>query len=447
MRWLLLKDLQILRRSPLLVALLVIYPVVLALLIGSALSAGPGDPTLAIYNGVPKDDRTFDVAGSSVNADEFLPELSKSVDVVSADSREQALQMVKDGEAAAAVMLPPDIARRLATGRDQPTVEVAYNTEDPVKQQAIEAQLKARLADANRALARKYEETTVRYIEMLRDGGSLSILGNDVSILGLKTSQTLIEGVMATLPRDSPRYTALAQVDRFARLAIENLGLSTQVLRSVGEPIAIRQTLIGGRRTPLDRYAIAVALTVSLMFLTVLLASGLLALEREEHAFSRLVRGLVSRLGLLVAKTGLAALCGFVVTLALLAALGLFWVDLDAGRVPWWLPALALGAIAFGALGVAIGTLAREVRSASLLAFTLALPVAFLALVPSSAVSGWLYDLIRAICAAFPFKATLTALDIAVNDAPGSFATPLLHLVALALAYTAIARLALRRFA
>ena len=62
--------------------------------------------------------------------------------------------------------------------------------------------------------------------------------------------------------------------------------------------------------------------------------------------------------------------------MALLAALGLFWVDLDAGRVPWWLPALALGAIAFGALGVAIGTLAREVRSASLLAFTLALPVA-----------------------------------------------------------------------
>lgn len=447
MRWLLLKDLQILRRSPLLVALLVIYPVVLALLIGSALSRGPGDPTLAIYNGVPRSERTFDVAGSSVNADEFLPELSRSVNVIEADSREQALQMVEDGEAIAALMLPADIARRLATGRDQPEIEVAYNSEDPVKQQAVESLIRARLADANRALSRKYEETTVEYIEMLRDGGSISILGNDVSILGLKTSQTLIEGVMATLPRDSPRYTALAQVDRFARLAIENLGLSTQVLRSVGEPITVRQTLIGGRRTPLDRYAIAVALTVSLMFLTVLLASGLLALEREEYAFSRLVRGLVSRLGLLVSKTGLAALCGFVVTLALLAALGLFWVDLDAGRVPWWLPALALGAVAFAALGVAIGTLAREVRSASLLAFTLALPVAFLALVPSSAVSGWLYDLIRAICAAFPFKATLTALDIAVNDAPGSFATPLLHLVALALAYTAIARLALRRFA
>ncbi len=38
-RWLLLKDLRILRRSPLLVALLVLYPVVIAVLIGLALSA------------------------------------------------------------------------------------------------------------------------------------------------------------------------------------------------------------------------------------------------------------------------------------------------------------------------------------------------------------------------------------------------------------------------
>ena len=50
MRWLLLKDLQILRRSPLLVALLVLYPIVLAVLIGLALSAGPEKPKVAFAN-------------------------------------------------------------------------------------------------------------------------------------------------------------------------------------------------------------------------------------------------------------------------------------------------------------------------------------------------------------------------------------------------------------
>jgi hypothetical protein len=49
--------------------------------------------------------------------------------------------------------------------------------------------------------------------------------------------------------------------------------------------------------------------------------------------------------------------------------------------------ALAGSALAFAALGVAIGSLAREVRAASLLAFPLTLPLAFLALVPNGAVS------------------------------------------------------------
>ncbi len=77
-------------------------------------------------------------------------------------------------------------------------------------------------------------------------------------------------------------------------------------------------------------------------------------------------------------------------------------------------------ALAFGALGVAIGALAREVRAASLLAFLLSLPLAFLALVPAGAVAGGLYDVIRAISLVFPFKAALQALDAAVNRAsPG----------------------------
>jgi len=41
MRWLLLKDLQILRRSPFLVGLLVIYPVAISLLVGAAVSGNP----------------------------------------------------------------------------------------------------------------------------------------------------------------------------------------------------------------------------------------------------------------------------------------------------------------------------------------------------------------------------------------------------------------------
>ena len=54
MRWLLLKDLQLLRRSPLQAALLVIYPVLIALLVGFAISRNPGKPRVAFLNQVPQ---------------------------------------------------------------------------------------------------------------------------------------------------------------------------------------------------------------------------------------------------------------------------------------------------------------------------------------------------------------------------------------------------------
>jgi ABC-2 type transport system permease protein len=105
-----------------------------------------------------------------------------------------------------------------------------------------------------------------------------------------------------------------------------------------------------------------------------------------------------------------------------------------------------VGALAFAALGLAIGGLTRDVRAASLLAFMLCLPLAFLALVPSGAVAPALYDVIRAVSAVFPFKPTLDALDAALNDA-GDLGGPLLHLAALTAGFGILSRLALRRFA
>jgi len=83
--------------------------------------------------------------------------------------------------------------------------------------------------------------------------------------------------------------------------------------------------------------------------------------------------------------------------------------------------------------------------AASLLAFLLALPVAFLALVPAGSVADPLYDVIEVVSGAFPFKPALRALDAAING--GSLAAPLAHLAALTAAFALLARIALRRFA
>jgi ABC-type transport system involved in cytochrome c biogenesis permease component len=109
-----------------------------------------------------------------------------------------------------------------------------------------------------------------------------------------------------------------------------------------------------------------------------------------------------------------------------------------------WVAALAAGALGFGAMGAAIGVVTREVQAASLLAFLISLPIAFLALVPAGSVSEGLYNVINVASGFFPFKPALRALDAALNG--GSLATPVLHLLALTAAFAVLARLSLRRF-
>jgi len=446
-RWLLVKDLQILRRSPLLVALLVAYPVLVALLIGFALSGGPEKPRVAFLNLAPSS--TVAVGGQQIDIASYANQLFDSIDPVRVRTREEAIEAVRSGEALGAVIIPRDAAQRLQetlalTGTERPTIEVVYNVEDPVKGRYVEQTISARLAEANRALSQRLTREGVRYIEILLRGGTIDVpLVDDVEILGLTRSQEILERSLPSLP---PRERAeVARVARFAELAVENLDVSDEILQAISEPVQVRRTVLNGGSTALDAFAVAVSVAVSLMFVCVLLAAGMLALEREEGAFGRLVRGLVTRTALVAEKVVLAAGCAFVLGLLLVAGLSLF-VPIDWGRAPLWLLALALGAGAFAALGVAIGGLAREVRAASLLAFLLTLPITFLALVPSGTVSETLFDVVRAISALFPFRPTLRALDATLTDTGRDLWPHLVHLVALAAAWGAVARLALRRF-
>jgi ABC-type multidrug transport system permease subunit len=445
-RWLLLKDLQILRRSPLLVTLLVVYPILIALLIGFALSRGPEKPRVAFLNQVPTSASTINLGGQSIDVTKYTNQLFQAIKPIRVHSRAEALDKVKSGDALAALIIPPDVTQKLASGLQPARVEVIYNNEDPLKARLVDQAISSRLAQANSALADTFKGIAAQDIKLLLDGGTFDLFGRTINILGLKKSKTILDATIATLPKNSANHIALQQVAQFAQLAIQNLKVSDQVLSTVSNPVRVKRVALKGKRVPLDAFAVAVSVTVSLMFVTILLAAGMLALEREENAFLRLVRGLVSRLGLVLEKVLLAALCGLPVAVLMMAGISPF-VSLDWGHFPLWLVGLAVGAIAFAAMGVAIGGVTREVRAASLMAFGLSLPIAFLALVPSGSVSKGVYDLIGAISAVFPFKPTLDAMDHALAGSGTDMLLPLLHLAILAAAFTAIGRVALRRFA
>jgi ABC-type transport system involved in cytochrome c biogenesis permease component len=448
-RWLFLKDLQILRRSPLVTALLIVYPVAIAVLIGFALSRGPEKPRVAFLNEVPQG-QPFQLGGRSFDVVGARNELCARIDCIRVSNEQEARDMVRSGDALGALILPPDLIQRLESlgslNPAQPEVRVLVNEEDPVKARLVDDRISSLVTDANLQLSKKVTRISANYLTLLLRGGSFNLLGRTFNVLGLKNTQHILEAVRPALPANSPLAGALDRVIRFSKLARQNLDLAQPLLGSIAHPIEVKKEVVSGSPPSLDAFAIAVAATVTLMFVTVLLVAGSLALEREENAFSRLTRGLVGRTALLAEKVGLGIVVSIVVTLLMLGGLSLF-VEIDWGRSPIFLLAIAAGGAAFAAFGAAIGGAAREVRASSLLAFMVSLPIAFISLVSSGTVSPGLFDAIKVIRAIFPFHAALDAMSGGLDASGPALGTPLLHLAILVAAYGILARLALRRFA
>jgi ABC-type multidrug transport system permease subunit len=447
MRWLLLKDLQLLRRSPLQAVLLVVYPVLIALLVGFAISREPNKPRVAFLDQVP-DNTSFEIGNQKVDIVGARTTLCERIECVRVKTREQAIEKVRDGDVLGALILPRDLITKLQSlsglAPERPTVQVIVNQEDPVKERLVDDRITSLLSLANLRIAREVARTSTRYLTLIQSGGSINLLGQSFPVLGLSNAERILRALRPAIASSAGR-AALGKVIRFTTLSNQNLDLANPLLASVAQPINVHKEVISGKTPPLDVFAIAVAATVTLMFVTVLLVAGSLALEREENAFPRLTRGLVSRLELLAEKVGLGMLAALVVTMLMLAGLEIF-VSLQWDRVGLWLVAILAGGAGFAAAGAALGAATREVRAASLLAVMVSLPIAFLSLVPSGSVSSTLFDLIGIVTGLFPFKPALHAMERALDGSGPSLGTALLHLAALTAAYGLLARFALRRF-
>jgi ABC-type transport system involved in cytochrome c biogenesis permease component len=446
-RWLLLKDLQILRRSPLQAALLIAYPVLIALLIGFAISREPGKPRVAFLNEIPPGARIA-AGNGKLPAVGVNDRICKQVECVDVVDRAQAEAKVREGDVLAALILPANLIDRLNSlstlNPETPEVDVIVNEEDPLKARVVDDRITALLAQANLFIARQIAKEGGRYLDLVVDGGHFDVLGQPVEILGLRAVASILQELRPSVP--ASQRADLDRVIRFATLARDNLDVAAPLIDRLAQPIAVDKQSVSAPTPPLEIFAIAVAATLTLTFVTLLLVAGSLALEREENTFPRLTGGLLSRSALLAEKVGLGVVVGLVVTLLMLAGVQLF-VGLDWSRFGLWLVAILAGAAGLAAAGAALGAAARDVRAVSLLAFMIALPVALLSLVPSGAVGSGLYDGIRVLTALFPFKPALQAMTAALDSAGPGIGMPLLHLAILVVAYGAFARFALRRFA
>jgi ABC-2 type transport system permease protein len=421
------KDLRILRRSPALAAVLVAYPLVIAGLVGLVAGYASSKPRVALVEEDHLPARVV-VGGQSFDVNRTIMRVSRNVHLVRLSPGEAARQL-RTGKVVATVTIPPGFVGDLQAMVRSPRLilETTHGGITP----RVTQQVQALVYSLNRELQSVYIAANLRYVELILHGGPGSFLGRKFQVLGLDRTDRLLRG--------------LPPGKRVSRIALAQTGAA---LRATANPIELVRAPDRGRTWALSAEVQAYALALTISFLTLVLAAGSLAAERDENVVARLARGLVGLGELVSAKVALAAAVALVVGLAIALAFGvIIQVGGVTGGEPWVrLPLLGVGLVlagaSLGALGALLGAVAREARTASLVALLVVLPVVFLGLVPREIVpaAGVVSD-------ALPFAHAVRFFSSSLYDARpwAPVAREAAWLAGLGVAFGVAARLGARR--
>jgi ABC-2 type transport system permease protein len=431
------KDVRTLLRTPALLVVLLAYPVMIAALLGLVAGYANAKPRVALVDldGLPAH---IVVGHHNFNVEATIKEVSRNVTLVHL-GEDEANRELADGKVVAVLTVPPGFVATLQQMTKSPTLEVAVTrggTSGRVRQQ-----VQALVYTLNQKLQRAYIDANLQYVQLLLHGGDGKFLGEGFNVIGLDGTKKVLD----TLPQ-TERVKRIQRFVHDARLALAQTG---DALHATAAPIQLVELPQRGRTASLSAQVQSYALGLTITFLSLVLAAGALAGERDENVLGRLARGLVPPGRLVAAKVALAGIVATVLGLGVAFAFAAVIVIGDApGGEPWSrLPLLAAGlaltGAALGAVGSLVGALAREARTASLVAVLLVLPIVFLGLIPPEvfAAAGWVSDGLPFAHGVKLFSATLYDLD------PwGAIARETAWLAGLGALFALLARSAVRPF-
>jgi ABC-2 type transport system permease protein len=427
------KDLISLRRAPLVVILLACYPLLIAGLVGTVAGYANSRPRIAIVDldHIPAKTK---VAGHTYQIKNLIDEVAKNVRI-SWMTKPEAAQALRTGEAVGVITIPKGFIAQLKSVVSSPQVE--FETSQGGISSRVIQQMQALIYNLNRKLQDAYVKDAIGYISVIRNGGKADFLGSNYKVLGIKKARALLAG-----EKNNPDA---AKIVRFLDTAEGALRASEVSAKAVAQPIKLATETRNGRGWLLSAQMQAYALALTVSILALALGAAVTASERDENVACLLGRGLVSRLSLLAAKIALATIISLAVGSVILLAFGII-VDVGgiAGGQPWQrVPLVLVGVTLFGAalgaIGTLIGALAREVRSATLGALLVALPIVLLGLIPREVAppAGYVSDI-------FPFSHGERFFSSALYDLhPWATIGPeALWLLGLLVVWGALARLA-----
>ena len=259
------KDLRVLVRSRGLLAVLIGYPIVIAILLAIALSGGDRRPGVAFVNLDAASGRTGQVGDERLSVDDYATRLEDDVDLVRLDPA-QAEEALAAGRVSAVLTVPRGFIADLQSGLKPPVLQLATNPRSPIEAQAIERNLESAVFRLNQALATAYVTQVLNLVDLIQDGGTVGIFGRSGTLLGLNESSTELARVQAQLRRDGRGALAnrLGPLRDYISGVGENLELAKPAAQAIASPIKLEISEGAPGREPLSALGIAGALVVGI---------------------------------------------------------------------------------------------------------------------------------------------------------------------------------------
>lgn len=279
--WLILrKDLRVLRRSPLLLGLLLAYPLLIAGLVGLVAGYAAAKPRVALVDldGLPEE---LELGGRTFHVDRTIQRVSQEVKLVRLDADDAARQL-ETGRVVAVLTVPPGFVSELKAMVRSPKV-LLETTKGGVAPRVTQ-QVQALVYQLNRELQDAYIDANLEYVRLILEGGQGNFGGRTFDVLGLEGMRELL--------RDLPRGPRLDSVREFVDTAELALEQTDEALVATAAPIELVQAPERGRTWALSAQVQAYALGLTVTFLALMLAAGAIAAERDENVVGRLARGL-----------------------------------------------------------------------------------------------------------------------------------------------------------
>jgi hypothetical protein len=380
------KDVRMLARTRGLLALLVLYPLVVALIVGGVL-LDQGPPRIAFVN----EDLTGDAVKIGHDAfaiSDYVHQAEKNgVDVVTME-RDEAEHALDEGQVAGVLVIPQGTIAKLNTQLSGADLEFVVG--DSPLGSVVAQRMKGVIYNINLKISEALIDANREYLDKLVSGGEVEVEGEDFDLYGLAPIQADLEEARDELQDADADEDLIERLERaidFAHDAGSAIGLADRALEATAAPVRIKVQRTQGKSPLLTAQALGFALAVSIAFVCVVLVGASLAAEKDDAVLGRLLRGLARPWQVMAGKLLLGSLLAVVFCAGLFVVFGVLEPQAWA-RLPLLLGAVVVSSLACSAIGAFIAVLVRDARTATLVGILLVLPLAPLALVGTDGLVG-----------------------------------------------------------